>query len=208
MQQAKTPVRIVIFAKAPLPGQVKTRLISALGPEGAANLAKKLLRHCVAEALMAAIGPVELCVAPTMHHPIWNELALPDAVHWSEQGEGDLGDRLARAAQRVTALDEAVLLIGTDCPALNAEVLHTAAQALQQYDACMVPAHDGGYALLGLNRHLPALFVDMPWSTATVAQQTRQRILAEGCTLHALQSLPDIDQPQDLQWLPAHWQDE
>ncbi|WP_461480664.1 TIGR04282 family arsenosugar biosynthesis glycosyltransferase [Porticoccus sp.] len=199
------PIRILIFAKAPLPGLAKTRLSPALGAERAANLAKRLLAHCITQALTADIGPVELCVAPTIQHPIWSELAIPESVCWSEQGEGDLGERLARATQRVTGKDEAVLLIGTDCPGLTAARLREAATELRRHDACLLPVSDGGYALLGLQRHLPSLFEVMPWSTASVARLTQQRILAEGWSIKRLASLHDIDEPQDLQWLPAGW---
>ncbi|HPE62095.1 MAG TPA: TIGR04282 family arsenosugar biosynthesis glycosyltransferase [Thiolinea sp.] len=198
-------VRVVIFAKAPLAGLAKTRLSCALGTAGAASLARKLLNHCVAEAMAADIGPVELCVSPSARHPVWRELAIPSAVTWSEQGEGDLGERLARAAQRVIAQREAVLLIGTDCPGLTADRLQVAAASLNQHDACLHPVSDGGYALLGLSEYLPSVFMNMPWSTSAVAELTRRRIQVAGWTLKVLELLHDIDEPQDLQWLPAGW---
>lgn len=188
-----------------MPGLAKTRLNSVLGASGAADLAKKLLKHCIAQAIAADVGPVELCAAPSAQHPIWRELVIPDSVSWSEQGEGDLGERLARATQHVTSQGEAVLLIGTDCPDLTATKLRAAAAALNQHDACLHPVSDGGYALLGLCQHLPSLFSNMPWSTASVAELTRQRILAEDWTLKELELLHDIDEPQDLQWLPTGW---
>ncbi len=194
--------RIVIFAKAPLPGQAKTRLSPALGAIGAAELAKKLLRHCVNEALKADIGAVELCVAPSIHHPIWHELDIPKTVEWSEQGEGDLGERLARSTQRATAQGETVLLIGTDCPGLTAEILWETAQSLAHHQACIVPVSDGGYALLGLHQYHPSAFLDMPWSTNKVAQITRKRLHDLGIFLHEFPILNDIDEPSDLKYLP------
>lgn len=198
-------IRIVIFAKAPLPGLAKTRLSPALGTAGAADLARKLLCHCVDEALKADIGPVELCVAPTMQHPVWRELEIPSTVYWSEQGEGDLGERLARVTQRFAGSEEVLLLVGSDCPGLTAERLQAAAEALKQHDACLYPVSDGGYALLGLCRDMPSLFTDMPWSTSAVAELTERRIRVAGWTLKVLDSLHDIDEPEDLQWLPAGW---
>ncbi len=198
-------IRIVIFAKAPLPGFAKTRLSPALGSKGAALLARKLLEHCVAESLAADIGPVELCVTPHREHPIWHALSIPGSVEWTEQGEGDLGERLARATERVISRGEALLLIGTDCPELKAARLRDAAAMLNQYDACLHPVSDGGYSLLGLNHHLPSLFTDIPWSTADVAKLTRQRLEAAGWRLKELETLHDIDEPEDLQWLPEHW---
>lgn len=196
------PVRIVIFAKAPLPGFAKTRLIPKLGQQGAASLAARLLKHAVEQAVIANVGPVELCVAPDMYHPIWKTLSLPDYSHWTEQGEGDLGERLSRSVQRVISDDESVILMGTDCPALNSKYLQMAAQSLTTCDASLIPVSDGGYALLGLNRYHPSLFSDIPWSTSEVARLTQQRFASLGWSLDVLSELNDIDEPDDLQWLP------
>lgn len=200
-----TAVRIILVAKAPLPGLAKTRLAPALGEEGAAQLAQALLEHSVAEAVAAGAGPVELYVSPSVSHPVWSSVNIPSGVHWSAQTEGDLGERLATVTQRVTGQQEAVLLMGTDCPGLTAPVLREAALALVDHDACLVPVSDGGYALLGLKHHLPAVFHNMPWSTSQVAELTIQRIQAAGRSLKILAPLHDIDEPVGLQWLPAGW---
>jgi len=204
-QVQMNPIRTVIFAKAPLPGLAKTRLIPALGSEGSAALARRLLEHTVAQALAADIGPVELCVTPTMTHPIWNELAIPTTVCWSEQGDGDLGERLDRVSQRVTESGEALMVIGTDCPQLDAKRLREAAQSLANNDACLVPVSDGGYALLGVHQHHPSLFSDIPWSTDQVAELTRHRIKSMDWSIELLEQLHDIDVPDDLQLLPKSW---
>ncbi len=200
------PVRIIIFAKAPVPGRVKTRLIPALGALGAAQLARRMLGHAVGAALAAGIGTVELCAAPQRTDPAWQDLALPGALVWSDQGEGGLGERMARAASRAVGSGEAVLLIGTDCPALDAHALQAAARALVAHDAVMVPTADGGYALLGLNRFDPAIFNDICWSTATVAGATLNRISALGWRVHQRPTVHDIDEPADLRWIPSAWQ--
>lgn len=197
--------RTVIFCKAPLAGVAKTRLAPVLGPGGAESLARRMFRHTVANALAAKTGPVELCVAPDAVHPVWSSLAVPAEVHWSAQGAGDLGERMARAAQRTLAHGEAALLIGTDCPALSAAVLQQACVALRDFDACIVPAKDGGYVLLGLTKFAANLFTDMPWSTAEVASLTIKRIAQLQWTLAVLPTLHDIDEPQDLRHLPAAW---
>lgn len=197
-------VRIVIFAKAPLAGLAKTRLIPALGEQCAANLAKQLLIHSVEQALAADVGTVELCVTPSKQHSVWDEMQLSKKLQWSNQGAGDLGDRLARAALQGIANGDAVLLMGADCPDLTAERIAAAAHALSRYDSCLVPVSDGGYALLGLNQYLGSVFIDMPWSTAAVARLTRERLLTQGLRLHELAELHDIDEPEDLQYLPAH----
>lgn len=197
------PTRIVIIAKAPIAGFCKTRLIPALGAQGAAQLAQRMLERTVRFALGARLGPVELCVTPGLNSFDWAGLNLPDGLVWSEQGEGDLGARMGRAAQRVTAGGEALLLVGTDCPTLDTSMLQSAAAALQDHDACLVPAFDGGYVLLGLKRFSTTLFDAMPWSTDAVAEETRKRLAQLGWNQKSLPQLHDIDEPQDLAWLPA-----
>lgn len=194
--------RILVFAKAPEAGRVKTRLIPGLGAQGAAELAKQLLHHTLAQALAARLGSVELCASPAPHEAAWRGAALPAEVLQSEQGEGDLGARMARAAQRALRADGAVMLIGTDCPSLDAPRLRRAAQHLARHGAVLHPAHDGGYALLGLTRFDATLFSDIAWSTTTVAATTRARFAALGWPLHEAETLHDIDEPIDLAHLP------
>lgn len=201
-------VRTIVFAKAPLPGFAKTRLAPALGEEGAARLATRLLRHAVTEMLHAGTGPVELCVTPDPSSPCWSLLALPEPLEWSAQGDGDLGTRLAHAAQRSLQTDEAVLLIGTDCPALTSGVLREAAAALQEVDCVMIPATDGGYVLLGLTRFDASVFAGIPWSTDQVAAATLQKLQRLGWRTRLLPALHDIDEPDDLQWLPTSWREQ
>lgn len=196
------PVRVVIFTKAPLAGLAKTRLIPALGQQGAAELAQRLLLHTLREALAAQVGPVELCVTPSGDHPVWQTLALPNSVPLTEQGEGDLGDRMARAARRVLDAGESVALIGTDCPQLDAAQLQQAANALQHAHATLLPAFDGGYVLLGLNQFDASVFSGIAWSTDSVARVTLQRLEKLNWQVHTGPTLHDIDEPPDLQWLP------
>jgi rSAM/selenodomain-associated transferase 1 len=197
--------RIVIFAKAPLAGYAKTRLIPALGVDGAARLARHMLLHAVRTACAAELGPVELCVAPDRVDPVWRALDLPAGLIWSEQGDGDLGARMARAATRALTAGSNVVLIGTDCPALGVVDLQNAAAALREHDATMVPVSDGGYVLLGLRRFHATLFDDMPWSTNVVAEQTLRRLGAIAWSVKVQTTLHDIDEPDDLQWLPPDW---
>lgn len=182
--------RIVIFAKEPVPGRVKTRLIPALGADGAARLASEMLERTIEEALATGLA-VELC-------------GEPDAATWSDapvsktaQGDGDLGERLARAAARVLA-EEPILLIGADCPDLDRGRLRAAADALAAHDAIIHPAADGGYVLLGLRRFDPSHFSGIAWSTAGVCAETIARIRALGLSLEVRETLRDVDVPEDL----------
>lgn len=197
------PVRIVVFAKAPQPGFAKTRLIPALGAQGAAALARRLLAHTLRESLAANLGPVELCVTPSVTDPIWPTLDISDKVQWTVQGDGDLGQRMARVARRAIDAGEPVLLIGTDCPELTATRLENAALALIDFDTTLIPAADGGYALLGLNRFHPFLFEGISWSTESVAYETLCRLGRLGWSLRYYPILHDIDEPDDLKWLPT-----
>lgn len=195
------PVRVVIFAKAPKAGFAKTRLIPALGAEGAARLAKRMLFKTLNEALIADIGPVELCVTPDIDQPVWQTIALTDGIEIAAQGDGDLGARLSRAAERALSSAMPVLLIGTDCVEMSAALLREAANTLQRYDAIIHCTLDGGYALLGLKKFSPILFHDIPWSTDAVARSTLSRIGRLGWTVHVGRLLHDVDEPQDLKYL-------
>ncbi|MFP2767963.1 TIGR04282 family arsenosugar biosynthesis glycosyltransferase [Oceanisphaera sp. KMM 10153] len=199
--------RIIIFAKAPVAGLAKTRLIPALGADGAARLARQMLMSTLNASMSADTGPVELCMSPAPGAIEWRHLPLPPGIERSDQGEGDLGQRMARAARRglVANGHEQVLLIGTDCPQLSPELLRRTARQLVDSDCLLHPTIDGGYALLGLRRFHTSLFEHMPWSTDRVAAITRERIARLGWRCVLGERLQDIDEPHDLFWLPAAW---
>jgi rSAM/selenodomain-associated transferase 1 len=199
--------RLVVFAKAPQPGLAKTRLIPALGADGAARLARRMLDHALAQALHAQVGAVELCMSPGPDDAAWQGVELPDSVQCTDQGEGDLGARMARAVHRVTAgpLGQPVLLMGCDCPGLTAELIARAAAQLADHDAVLVPVADGGYVLLGLRADGPEIFRDMAWSTPVVAAETLRRLAAKCLSVWLGPTLHDIDEPADLPHLPSEW---
>lgn len=190
--------RILIFAKAPTPGRVKTRLIPALGATGAARLARAMLSRTLAAAIESGVGPVELCADPDPADPAWACVRLPTGIETSCQGDGDLGMRMARAAARHLNAGEPVVLIGTDCIEISPTLLANAARRLEDCDALIHPTRDGGYAVLGLQRFAPALFEDIAWSTDTVATATIARIRALGWRLDIGELLNDVDEADDL----------
>lgn len=198
-------VRVVVMAKAPVPGFAKTRLVPALGAAGAARLAARLLDHALAQARAADLGPLTLCCAPDASHPAFVAQAAAGGVVLTRQGEGDLGARMRRAFEQAFTQADRVLLIGTDAPALDAACLRQASLALAQADAVLVPAADGGYALIGLRRLPPRLFEAMPWSTDAVLALTRERLAEAGLRHVELAPLHDIDRPVDLVHLPPAW---
>lgn len=142
---------VILFAKYPARDMAKTRLQPALGVEGAARMARQLLLHSVEQAV-ATDFVVELCVSPAATEPCWQTLNLPDSLQWSTQAEGDLGTRLIAASQDALKKHQKIVLIGSDCPSLTAERIQTAVQQLDDHDAVMIPATDGGYVLLGFKQ--------------------------------------------------------
>ncbi len=193
--------RVIVFAKAPLPGLAKTRLVPALGETGAAALAARLLQRTLDAALQADLGPVELCATPAPGSEAWGGVSLPPSLIVSDQGPGDLGQRMARAARRALVESPRVLLVGTDCVEMSADLLRRAARALEGVEVALYPAVDGGYALLGLTRTDERLFRDIPWGGPQVARITLARIAALGWRLYQGEPLRDIDRPEDLRWL-------
>jgi hypothetical protein len=196
---------VIVMAKAPRPSGAKTRLIPALGADGAAALAGRLLDAAVAQALAAALGPVDLCCTPDAADPAFRRLAGMPGLSLSMQGDGDLGARMHRALARQLSMHPAALLIGTDAPALDAAMLRHAALSLAEADAVFVPALDGGYALVGLRRPAPTLFDGMAWSTPAVMAETRSRLATAGLHHTELPPVADIDEPADLRHLPPGW---
>jgi len=182
------PPRIVIFARWPEPGRVKTRLAGTHGEQGAARIYRRLLDHTLAVARESGL-PVELCVTGAPSAQFEKEFGPGLAV--SEQGEGDLGARMAR-------VKPPALVIGSDLPALSPGLLREAAKALESHEAVIGPARDGGYWLIGLREPMPWLFAGMPWSTAEVLPQTLARLAARGIAPALLAELADIDTPEDL----------
>lgn len=189
--------RIIVFAKAPVPGRVKTRLIPALGADGAAELARVMLMRTLDVAISSAVGEVELCMDPAPDDPAWQGITLPPGLSLSPQGQGDLGERMARAVTR--RIDELpVILIGTDCVQISKVLLRDAASALTKADAVINPCADGGYALLGLRRYQAKVFADIAWSTEVVFQQTLAQITTLRWSVHIGRLVHDTDTPRDL----------
>lgn len=202
---AESGCRLIIFAKAPEPGKVKTRLIPALGAAGAADLHRRLVQHAIGVATEAAPGPVELWCAPDAHHPFFAECRRDFGVALRSQGEGGLGERMQRAFDATLARSRGAVLIGSDIPALSAGHLRDADRALREgYDCVLGPAEDGGYVLIGLMRPDPELFHGIHWGGPDVLAETRRRIARLQRRCRELPVLWDVDRPEDLARLPEN----
>ena len=190
------PVHIAVFARAPVAGQTKTRLIPVLGADGAAALQRRLIERTLATACALRTARVTLWVAGEPAHPFVVEVALRFGVAIAEQHGNDLGARMQHAFEAAGA---PLVLIGTDCPQLSPDDLRTAAAALAVHDVVIQPATDGGYVLIGLTRPQPALFESIDWGGPQVLRQTRARIAALGLRCALRPVLDDLDTPADLQ---------
>ncbi|MBI2311742.1 MAG: TIGR04282 family arsenosugar biosynthesis glycosyltransferase [Betaproteobacteria bacterium] len=189
---------ILVFAKAPEPGKVKTRLVPLLGADGAAALHRDLVRHALATANSAGLGPVELWCAPDERHPFFAACAQEFGIALKPQGEGDLGARMLRAFEATLGQTPRALLIGSDCPSLTSEDLRNAACALETgNDAVFTPAEDGGYMLVGLTRAAPELFEGVAWGTPMVMAETRKHLSELGWHWQELPTRWDVDRPED-----------
>jgi rSAM/selenodomain-associated transferase 2/rSAM/selenodomain-associated transferase 1 len=192
------PVGVAIFAKAPVAGFAKTRLIPRLGAAGAAELQRNLTEHAVRAAVEAGVGPVALWCMPDCAHPSFADLQQRYGVTLHAQAGADLGARMAHAVEAMAPAGP-VLLMGTDCAVITPAHLKRCAEALAVADVAAIPVEDGGYYVLALRRPQPALFDGIAWSMPTVFAETQAKAAAAGLTLKAFEPLWDIDRPEDYE---------
>lgn len=189
--------RVAVFAKAPVPGEVKTRLTAILGPDGAAGLHAGLVRHALSTAAQSRIGAVELWCSPDESHPFFERCAKDFGASLLRQEGASLGERMRNAFARTLAAGSSLIIIGSDCPVLGTRHLQEAATALRSEDAAIAPAEDGGYVLLGLSREIPALFEGIEWGGSAVMRETRQKLASQRIGWKELATLWDVDRPED-----------
>jgi uncharacterized protein len=189
---------VIVFARAPRAGSVKTRLADLLGAEGAAALHARLVKRALETARAAGFRPIELHGAPDCDDPFLRFCAGHFGVTLASQAPGDLGARMLAAFESTLAAHARVLLVGSDCPALTARHLRQAEKSLRDgADAVFVPCEDGGYALIGLARIDARLFDGIAWSTDSVMAATRARLRDLGWSWRELETLWDVDRPED-----------
>jgi rSAM/selenodomain-associated transferase 1 len=194
---------VQVFARAPVPGQAKTRLIPALGAAGAARLHAAMVRDTLVTLVGHISCAVELWCAPDAGHPFFEGCAADFGVTLGSQHDGDLGARMHHALCDGLRRHPWVLLVGCDCPELQAADIQAAAAELQVgRDAVLGPAMDGGYYLVGLRRPMPALFDDMPWGSDRVMALTAARLAAAGADWRTVATRRDLDRPADLLHFP------
>lgn len=198
---------LIVFARYPQPGVTKTRLIAALGADGAANLSHDMTRHTLDWAdRLRKNDAVSVEVRFTGGSATLMQEAFGRDHAYVDQGDGDLGDRLARATNEAFARGaERVVVVGTDCPDLGASLARTAFQRLIDHDLTIGPADDGGYYLIGLRAPAPSLFAGVAWGTQTVLAETLARAAQSGLSYALTETLSDVDRPEDVElWERMH----
>lgn len=195
--------RIIVFAKAPVPGQVKTRLAVTLGKLGAARLYQQLLTSTLHRLTHARLAPVELWCAPTPQYGFFIACRRTYDVRLRRQQGRDLGERMAHGLATVLREGSAfAVIVGSDCPSLDARYLRQGLTALRAgQDAVLGPTEDGGYMLIGLRHLYPTLFRGIHWGGSTVLAATRRRLQRKGLNWTELPLGWDVDRPADLRRL-------
>lgn len=191
---------LVIFAKAPVPGQVKTRLCPPLTPDEAATLQGTLVLDVV-EKSRSVERQMEryLACSPSSEHPFFKVMEGRHGLRLLEQRGDDIGARMAGVfAELFQAGHRPVVMVGTDVPAMPSGVLLEARDLLGRHDVVLGPAEDGGYFLIGLTKPTPELFRGIPWSTGDVRALTLKKAAALGLTVAELASNRDLDRVEDL----------
>jgi len=194
------PERLIVFTRYPEPGRTKTRLIPTLGPEGASELHRRMVERTVACAKeLSRRRPVSLEVRYDGGGKRVMSAWLGGALAYRRQSPGDLGLRMHEAFVKAFERGaERVVLVGTDCPAISADIFADAFDALGESDVVLGPATDGGYYLIGLKKPAPRLFAGMRWGTENVFRQTMQAADEIGLSAATVAELDDVDLPEDL----------
>ena len=194
---ARARARILVFARAPVPGRCKTRLVPALGRDGAARLHRQLVRRTLSAARASAL-PVELWCAPDARHGFFAACRRDYGVVLRRQPAGDLGRRMALALARVLREGAgAAILVGSDCPEFTPKDFSAAIAALSRADCVLQPSTDGGYVLIGARRLARRVLAGIAWSSGRELAQTRGRFRALGLRWRELRVLGDVDTPAD-----------
>jgi hypothetical protein len=189
-------VEIAVLARAAVPGTAKTRLIPALGADGAAALQSDLTRRALRRAV-ATGAPVTLWLEGTADEAV-RRLAGELGIAVRPQPAGDLGARMLAALRHASGSGRAGIVIGTDCPAQSSADLTAAGAGLADHDVVLQPACDGGYVLIGMRQPIAEVFDGVPWGTDAVLAATRARIERLGLRCAELPELPDLDRPEDV----------
>ena len=190
---------LIIFAKAPIPGYAKTRLISELGEQGAADVHATLCKRTIEKSNSPQDWDTLLWCAPDQELEFFQDLKNTYSLDLFKQPEGDLGQKMLYAFEQVLARYDQAVIIGTDCPVMEAARVRQAFAALSEGVAAVAhPAEDGGYVLLGLSEAKPIVFKEINWGSSDVWSRTKQNMEREGLSYKALEVMWDVDDAEDF----------
>lgn len=191
---------LLVFAKAPVAGQVKTRLIPGVGRQRAVELYKEFLTITLETAEQASFAEIQLWVSGDINHKYIEYLKNKYSVTLCQQEGNGLGERMSNAFASALAIYSNAVLIGSDCPSLLSVDLKTAVDFLENgKDIVLGPAEDGGYYLIGLKKNKPELFSDINWGKETVFSETCMLIEKMNLNAGVLAKRADIDRASDLE---------
>jgi len=195
---------LIIFAKTPILGTVKTRLIEKLGPQGSVDLHKQLTIHCIEMAVRSSRYSINLWCTPTPEHAFFEAFTSKYSLGLRQQEGANLGERMAFAIKETLESNDIAIIIGSDCPMLTHRDLELIIMKLENgYEAAIIPAEDGGYVLLGLRTFSPTLFKEIEWGGNNVFKKTKAHLLTLGWKWYQHETFWDVDRPNDLEWLNA-----
>ncbi|MFK7732001.1 MAG: TIGR04282 family arsenosugar biosynthesis glycosyltransferase [Pseudomonadales bacterium] len=191
--------RILIFARAPRLGRVKTRLNKALPPDKVLDLHKRLLKHALANVMKVSGVQVELWVDENPSDLFFEQLQteFPEISIYL-QAPGDLGAKMLHALSQSVDERQASVIIGSDCPAIDSYYIQASLNALEDQDLVIGPASDGGYVLIGTKHKSLPVFDGIDWGTEQVLQQTLQIAVQSDFRVRLMAELNDVDEPYDL----------
>ncbi|MEO0443567.1 MAG: TIGR04282 family arsenosugar biosynthesis glycosyltransferase [Pseudomonadota bacterium] len=189
--------RLLVMAKSPHLGRVKTRMQPQFSQQFSRHLHVCLLDYCLSQWRAAAVCPISLWLAGEKA-TLFDALPHHATMDCRQQVGQDLGERMLYAARDGLSAGQNIVLVGTDCPFIDKRYLLAACKALSTNEAVIGPAADGGYVLLGLRRAYPSLFHNMEWGTQRVFGETLEALKKSQCRYHVLSTLNDIDRPEDI----------
>ncbi|CAA0118242.1 2-phospho-L-lactate guanylyltransferase [Halioglobus japonicus] len=195
---ARKDLVLIQFSRAPEPGHVKTRMQPHLSAQQACDLHCDLTRWTCRRLLDSALGDVELAVAGDRQHALFSECTAMGVNRLLRQRGDDLGQRMHHAIRCALARYKNVILVGSDCPGIDAAYLRQAVTALRDAALVLGPAHDGGYVLLGARVIEEEMFQGINWGSEAVLEQTAAILSRRGIRWEQLPFKADIDRPEDL----------
>lgn len=199
----KSKLTVVVFAREPVLGTVKSRLSKALDEAERLNLYKQMLTHTSAVVAQLEHATAHLYSTPDIKHPFLTALSKRFDFLQNVQAAGGLGDKMVKALKDVLEHSDKAILIGSDCPFITKDYLDTASSKLRNHTVVIGPATDGGFVMIGTTDHvqIEPLFSNIEWGNSEVLDTLLENAKRESTSIALMEPLNDIDRPKDLSLL-------